>query len=164
MMVITLGTKSRSRLVGLHPDLLRVVERAAQMASAVDDFTVLEGVRSKEQMKINYGKGRTKEQLAAKGIGPSYARPNEAKVTWLNNPFASNHRVMADGYGHAVDLAPWPIDWNDSPRFERLAKLMLQAAAIEDVSIRWGRDWNQNGRYEEKGETDGPHFELVGYR
>lgn len=160
-MPITLGARSRSRLVGVHPDMVRVVLRAAELASPDLDFTVLEGVRSRAQMMVNYGKGRTAAQLAAKGIPANYAEPRAAKVTWLNNPFASNHRVMPDGFGHAVDLAPWPIDWNDSGRFEKLALLMFRAAAIEKVHIRWGRDWNENGRYEEKGETDGPHFELV---
>lgn len=160
-MAITLGTKSLSKLEGVHPDMARVVKRAAMLATPDLDFTVLEGVRSREQMMVNYGKGRTAAQLAAKGIPAKYAQPGAAKVTWLNNPFASNHRVQADGFGWAVDLAPWPIDWNDGKRFEALAELMFSAANLEKVHIRWGRDWNENGRYEEKGETDGPHFELV---
>lgn len=114
-------------------------------------------------MMVNYGKGRTAAQLQAKGIPAGYARPNDPKVTWLNNPFMSNHRIMPDGYGHAVDLAPWPIDWNNSRRFQTLAGVMMRAALDESVHIRWGKDWNENGKYEEKGETDGPHFELVGY-
>lgn len=160
-MTIILGERSRSKLVGVHPDMIRVVDRAALLAAPEEDFTVLEGVRTREGMMINYGKGRTAAQLAAKGIPAIYAQPSVGKVTWLNNPFLSNHRVQADGFGWAVDLAPWPIDWNDSARFLRLAKLMLRAAAIEKVHIRWGKDWDEDGRYEEKGETDGPHFELV---
>lgn len=160
-MSVLLEAKSRSRLEGVHPDLKRVVERAALLADASLDFTVLEGVRSREQMMVNYGKGRTAAQLAAKGIPAKFAQPGAAKVTWLNDPFASNHRVQKDGFGWAVDLAPWPIDWSDGRRFEKLALLMFRAAAIEKVHIRWGRDWDEDGRYEEKGETDGPHFELV---
>jgi peptidoglycan LD-endopeptidase CwlK len=160
-MAITLGSRSLARLEGVHPDLVRVVKRAAALATASLDFTVLEGVRSREQMMVNYGKGRNVAQLAAKGIPAKYAKPGERKVTWLNNPFNSNHRVMEDGFGHAVDLAPWPIDWEDSKRFEQLAELMFEAAQIEKVRVRWGRDWDEDGRYEEKGETDGPHFELV---
>lgn len=159
--MITLGTKSLSRLEGVHPNLVAVVKRAAELAPPELDFTVLEGVRSREQMMINYGKGRTPAQLATKGVPAKYAQPGEKKVTWLNDPFNSNHRVQDDGFGHAVDLAPWPIDWNDSKRFEQLRDLMFLAAKERGVPIRWGRDWNNNGRYEEKGETDGPHFELV---
>lgn len=160
-MPIVLGQQSRSRLVGVRPDLVRVVMRAAELASSDLDFIVLEGVRSREQMMVNYGKGRTVAQLAAKNIPAKYAQPALGKVTWLNNPFLSNHRVQADGFGWAVDLAPWPIDWNNGARFQRLALLMFKAAGIERVHIRWGRDWDEDGRYEEKGETDGPHFEVV---
>jgi peptidoglycan L-alanyl-D-glutamate endopeptidase CwlK len=160
-MPIKFSTRSENALVGVHPDLVRVFRRAATMATPEQDFVLLEGVRAIEQMKINYGKGRTSAQIGVHGIPASYARPKERKVTWLNNPFASNHRKMKDGYGHAIDAAPWPIDWNNRARFETLAELILAAAKAEGVRVRWGRDWDEDGRYEEKGETDGPHFELV---
>lgn len=159
--MITLGTKSRERLVGVHPKLVAVVEAVAAAAPPELDFTVLEGVRSKKQMCVNYGKGRTAAQCISKGVPANYAQPAANKVTWLNDPFMSNHRVQADGFGHAVDLAPWPIDWNDKARFQALAELVLATAKKQKVHIRWGRDWDEDGRYEEKGETDGPHFELV---
>lgn len=159
-MAITLGQRSLSRLDGVHPDLVRVVLKAAALATPEEDFTVLEGLRSREQMMINYGKGRTAAQLAAKGIPASYAKPGEAKVTWLANPFNSKHAKQADGFGHAVDLAPFPIDWNNLARFDRLAKLVLRAAKIEGVGVRWGGDWDADGKPRERGETDSPHFEL----
>lgn len=161
-MAIVLGEKSLARLEGVDPRLVRVVKRAASMADPSLDFTVLEGVRSAEQCKINYGKGRTEAQCRAKGIEGKYAQPALAKVTWLNDPFNSRHcKSKSTGYGEAVDLAPWPIDWNNLGRFEKLALLMLRAASIEGVKIRWGADWDQDGRPREKGETDSPHFELV---
>lgn len=160
-MAITLGQRSLSRLDGVHPDLVRVVKRAAIMATADEDFTVLEGIRSKEQMCINYGKGRTTAQCEAKGVPGKYAKPKVAKVTWLSDPFNSNHRRRADGYGRAVDLAPFPIDWNDHARFDRLANLMFRAASIEGVAIRWGADWDRDGKARERGESDSPHFELA---
>lgn len=161
-MSITLGSRSLLKLKGVHPDLVRVAHRAAAMATAEEDFFILEGVRSREQMMVNYGQGRTPEQLKAKGIPAGYAVPGAPKVTWLKDPFNSNHRKMpSDGYGHAIDAMPWPLDWNNKPRLTSMAELMMAAAAHEGVRIRWGRDWNMNGRYEERGETDGPHFELV---
>jgi hypothetical protein len=158
--VITLSKLSLSRLDGLNPDLRRVVIEAAATAPPDLDFTVLEGVRSVESMYANYGKGRTAAQCAAKGVPAKYAQPGAAKVTWLNNPLMSNHRMMPGG-GRAVDLAPWPIDWNARGRFQRLAEHMLATAKRLGVHIRWGKDWDEDGKYEEKGETDGPHFELV---
>lgn len=160
-MAITLGQRSLSRLEGVHPDLVRVVKRAAAMARTDEDFTVLEGVRSVGQMYINYGKGRTAAQCQAKGVPAKYARPAEAKVTWLNDPLMSNHRKRSDGYGRAVDLAPYPIDWNNIARFDKLANLMFRAAAIEGVRIRWGADWDADGQPRERGESDSPHFELA---
>ncbi|MFD1952109.1 M15 family metallopeptidase [Sphingomonas arantia] len=160
-MSITLGARSVARLAGVHPDLARVVKRAALMARSTEDFTVLEGVRSDQDAYANWGKGRTAAQLAAKGIPTSYAQPKLAKVTWLSNPLSTKHRKQKDGYGHAVDLAPYPIDWNDYDRFDQMAKLVMAAAEVEGVEIRWGADWDGDGKPREKGETDSPHFELA---
>lgn len=151
-MAITLGERSLSRLIGVHPDLVRVVHRAATLAKPIDDFTVLEGVRSKEQMWINWGKGRTVAQCAAKGIPAQYVKPGENKVTWLTDPLMSNHRKRDDGFGRAVDLAPFPIDWNNIPRFRVLMTLMEAAADLEDVTISAGGRWRK---------ADWPHFELA---
>jgi peptidoglycan L-alanyl-D-glutamate endopeptidase CwlK len=151
--VIKLGWRSLDRLQGVHPDLVRVVQRAALLAEPDQDFTVLEGLRSKEGMCTNWGKGRTADECIAHGVPALYARPAEKKVTWLSNPFASNHGAKADGYGHAVDLAPFPIDWGDLARFKALGALMLSAAHQEGVKIGWGGNWLKS--------KDWPHFELV---
>jgi len=161
-MSIILGARSLARLAGVHPDLVRVVKRAAAMArDVIEDFTVLEGVRSDEQAYINFGKGRTVTQLAAAKVPTKYAAPHLPKVTWLANPLNTKHRRQADGHGHAVDLAPYPIDWSDLARFDRMAKLVMAAAAVEGVAIRWGADWDRDGKPREKGESDSPHFELA---
>lgn len=136
----------------IHPDLMRVVKKAAEIAEPHEDFMVIEGVRTKEGMMINYGKGRTAAQLAKFGIPASYARPSARRVTWLNNPFMSNHRKHDDGYGHAVDLAPYPLNWNDLAGFKELADLMKRAAKLEGVAINCGADWSKK---------DWPHFELA---
>lgn len=75
-----LGSKSRSKLQGVHPHLVMVVERAIEISE--QDFTVLEGLRSKERQQELYNTGKSKT---------------------LN----SRHLT-----GHAVDLAPWPISWD----------------------------------------------------
>jgi peptidoglycan LD-endopeptidase CwlK len=159
--MITLGARSKARADTCKPKLRDVIYEAARTAPPELDFTVLEGVRSRENMMVNYGKGRTAAQVVAKGIPAHYAKPNERKVTWLNNPFASAHAADKDGLSKAVDLAPWPIDWNNSKRFTALAEHVLATAERLGIKLRWGRDWDMDGKYEEKGETDGPHFELV---
>ena len=74
-MAIILGQRSLAQTKDLHPDLLRVINRAASMARPEEDFTVLEVVRTVEQMYINYGKGRTAAQCQAKGVPARCAQP-----------------------------------------------------------------------------------------
>ena len=86
------------------------------------DFSVIEGLRSAE---------RQRHLL------------DEGKSTTMN----SRHIT-----GHAVDMVPYPVDWNDLERFEIMAKAMKEAADELSVSIVWGGDW--------KSFYDAPHFEL----
>lgn len=137
----SLGATSRARLKGVHPQLVRVVERAVELTTV--DFMVLEGVRTPQRQRELYAQGRTK--------------PGKV-VTWT---LTSNHFVKADGFGHAVDLCPWPVDWNDLKKFDAIAKAMFAAAAELGVRIRWGADWDRDGKPRERGETDSPHFELA---
>lgn len=95
------------------------------------DITVLEGIRTLERQK----------ELVAK----------KASKT-LN----SKHLT-----GNAIDLAPYPIDWNDKSRFNEMAKHVLAAATELGIHIRWGGDWNMNGDWKDEKFYDGPHFELI---
>ncbi len=150
-MAYVLGANSRAKLEGVHPDLIRVVERAIALSRV--DFRVIEGVRTPERQRKLYAQGRT-------APGP--------KVTWTLN---SNHFVKpATGFGHAVDLLPAPYDWKlEDPKstpavddsFALVAAAMYQAAAELGVRIRWGANWDGDGQWREKGETDNPHFELA---
>lgn len=148
-----LSSTSLEKLSGVDPKLVNVVKRAIELTEV--DFRVLEGVRSKEQAYINYGKGRTAAELSAKGVPVKYAKPKESKVTWLNNPLGSKHIS-----GKAVDLVPLPVDWNNLKAFDMVASAMFKAAKELGVKISWGADWNSNGVYREKGESDSPHFEI----
>jgi peptidoglycan L-alanyl-D-glutamate endopeptidase CwlK len=38
---------------------------------------------------------------------------------------------------------------------------MFAAAKELGVPIRWGADWERDGKPRERGVTDSPHFELV---
>ena len=136
-----LSKLSLSRLEGVEPRLVAVVKRAIEISS--QDFMVLEGVRTPARQKELYAQGRTK--------------PGN-KVTWTLN---SNHFKKADGFGHAVDLVPFPVDWNTLSKFDAVSKAMFAAAKELGVNLRWGRDWNQNKRPGERGESDSPHFEIV---
>lgn len=152
-MAFNLSQKSLDRMNGVDERLQRIVKRAIQLTK--QDFMVLEGVRTRQQCMVNYGNGRTIAQCVAKGVPAQYSNPGAAKVTWLNDPFASKHVS-----GKAVDLVPYPVDWNDLKKFDAIAQAMLQASKELGIPIRWGADWNRNGKPRERGESDSPHFEI----
>lgn len=132
-MAFGLSARSLAALEGVHPDLVRVVKRAITLTP--QDFLVTEGVRTPQRQRELYAQGRSK--------------PGK-KVTWT---LVSNHFKKADGYGHAVDLCPYPVDWSDTKKFAVIANAMKQAARVEGVPVVWGGDWRTN--------KDSPHFELA---
>ena len=139
-----LSQRSLNSLNGVDPNLVKVVKRAIEITE--QDFIVIEGLRTREQTMINYGKGRTAEELAVHGIPASYAKPKEAKVTWLNDPFASNHTK-----GKAVDIVPAPVTWDDLNKFKLINEAMQKAAQELGVSLDWGGLWKNK---------DYPHWEI----
>jgi peptidoglycan L-alanyl-D-glutamate endopeptidase CwlK len=110
-MSIVLGPRSIARLTDVHPDLVRVVHRAAAMSDL--DFTVLEGRRTLARQK----------QLMAQGA-----------TRTLNSRHLTGHAVdLAPMIGGTVS---W--DW---PLYHRLAKIVKAAAAAENVPLTWGGSW-----------------------
>ena len=57
-MAFALGVASRRELVGVHPDLVRVVERAIEITRC--DFTVHDGIRTVEEQKRHVANGFSK--------------------------------------------------------------------------------------------------------
>lgn len=132
--------RSLDNLKGIHPDLVKVIYRA--MGLSIMDFTVTDGVRTLAQQKKLYDQGRNGNP------GPI--------VTWT---MESNHLPKADGYGHAVDMAPYPIDYNNTESFTSLARLMREAALQEGIRTVWGCIWDRclNDL------SDNLHAEIEGY-
>ena len=62
----------------------------------------------------------------------------------------------------AIDIAPYPIDWNDLGRFQYLAGFVLAIAEMNDIKLRWGFDWDMDGDFRDQKFYDAPHFELIG--
>lgn len=139
-----LSERSLNNLKGVDERLVKIVKRAIQITD--QDFIVIEGLRTREQMMINYGKGRSVAELAKHGIPASYAKPKEAEVTWLKNPFASNHAK-----GLAVDIVPNPVDWSDISKFKKINEAMQAAAKELGIKLSYGGDWTKK---------DYPHWEL----
>ena len=61
----------------------------------------------------------------------------------------------------AVDIAPYPIDWEDTERFIQLSGAILQIAKQNGLDLRWGGDWNRDGRMTDESFRDLLHFEMV---
>lgn len=62
----------------------------------------------------------------------------------------------------AADVMPYPIDWNDRERIVNFAGFVLGVAASKGIKLRWGGDWNQDGKSKDEKFFDGPHFEIIG--
>lgn len=150
-MSFNFGNKSNERLASVKPQLAAVVRRALELTT--QDFFVLEGRRTKKAQQEYFGAGRTAAELKAAGVDPSLARPSERQKTWTLN---SKHLT-----GDAVDVCPWPVDWDTLSKFDAIAKAMFAAAKELKTPIRWGHDWDRDGIVRERGESDGPHFELL---
>lgn len=61
----------------------------------------------------------------------------------------------------AVDIAPYPVDWNDKERFYILAGIMIAIAHSKGVKLRWGGDWNMNWNLKDNKFNDLGHFEIL---
>ena len=123
------------KLHGVHPDLVKVVERAETLCS--QPFVVFEGCRTVERERT----------LIARGMSA------------LKSPFLCRHVPTRDPVhglvSHAVDLVPlnahgqpaW--DWKLIPP---IARAMKTAASMEHVTLEWGGDWRTL--------KDGVHYQL----
>jgi len=60
----------------------------------------------------------------------------------------------------AVDVAPYPIDWEDTHRFYYFAGIVKGIAHCLDISIRWGGDWDGGTQVSDQKFNDLVHFEL----
>ena len=125
------GTSSRKKLDTCDDSLIAVCELVIETY----DFTVLEGSRSNERQDELFRQGKSK------------LRGGQSK---------HNGDISL-----AVDIAPYPIDWEDTRRFYFLAGLMFQASFDLGVKIRFGGDWNQNFDFSDQTFFDLPHYELV---
>jgi peptidoglycan L-alanyl-D-glutamate endopeptidase CwlK len=60
----------------------------------------------------------------------------------------------------AVDVAPYPIDWNDRERFTYFAGYVIGIAYQMGLKIRWGGDWDMDTQVKDNNFDDLPHFEI----
>jgi len=122
--------RSKERLFTCHPDIIRVMKEVIKGV----DCTILEGHRHKEKQDDVYQQGLS-------------------QVMWPNSKHNQEPSL-------AVDVAPYPIDWNDTNRFYYFGGYVLGVADQLGINLRWGGDWDQDNDLSDQHFMDLVHFEL----
>lgn len=110
-MAFKLGLRSRMRLKGVNPDLIRVVELALKYSP--NDFTITEGLRTLERQKtlLAAGASRTLRSRHLTGHAIDFAVLVNGKVRW---------------------------DW---PLYPPVGDAFKRAGRELGIPIVWGGDW-----------------------
>lgn len=127
------GKTSKAKLATCHPDLQKICNEVIK----IYDFSVLEGRRTLAQQK-------------------KYFKEGKSKLDGVNKK--SKHQSRPS---RAIDIAPFPIDFNDTKRFYFLAGLVIAEANKLGIKIRWGGSWNGSFDFKQNKFNDLPHFELI---
>ena len=94
------------------------------------DVTIIEGLRTEKRQQELLEKGATKVK---------YSKHMEGK---------------------AVDVAPYPIDWNDRERFHYMGGMLRGIGQQLKINVRWGGDWDSDGEIKDNNFDDLVHVEL----
>lgn len=111
-----------------------LIELAYEMIKIVD-FTVLCGFRDKEKQEEAF-------------------RLNHTTKRW---PYSKHNKLPSP----AMDLAPYPIKWDELDRFAYFAGWVMSKAKEMGILIRWGGDWDGDFHIQDHRLIDMPHFELI---
>jgi len=110
-MSFRLSARSRDRLKGVHPDLVRVVERAIQLTGV--DFMITEGLRTPARQA----------ELVRAGASQT-----------LNSRHLTGHAVDVAAWVDGDVRWDWPL-------YPRIAAAFKQAARELNTPLTWGGDW-----------------------
>ena len=122
--------RTLKNLVGVHPDLIRVVNRARTLSPI--PFVVICGLRTLAQQRVLFKAGASKTM-------------NSRHLTGHAVDVCPTVDIDRDGKVETTEMFSWPLT-------VEVSKYFKQAAAIERVLIEWGGDW--------KNFPDGPHWQL----
>ena len=124
------GKTSKRRLATCHEDLQEIFNEAIKHF----DCSVICGHRGEE------------DQNKAVASGNS-------KAVWPKGRHNANP-------SNAVDVCPYPVDWDDLARFRYFAGFVLGVASQMGINIRWGGDWDSDTFTKDNKFNDLPQFEL----
>ena len=125
------GRKSKKQLSTCDERLQDVFNRVIEHI----DCSVLEGHRGEIRQNQLYEEGKT-------------------KVFFPNGRHNSSP-------SRAVDVVPYPIDWDDRERFTLFAGFVLGIAKSMNITLRWGGDWDQDWTVMDNRFDDFPLFEIM---
>lgn len=129
-MTFKFSDKSKEKLSTAHPKLQELFNEVIKHF----DCTVICGHRDKEDQNAAFDTGRS-------------------KLRWPKG----NHNALPS---NALDVAPFPIDWNNSKRFYYFAGFVMGLAKKMDIDIRYGGDWDCDNDLDDQRFNDLVHFEL----
>lgn len=118
----TFSRSSKEKLATCHPDLQRLMNEVIKTT----DIIILCGHRGEVEQNAAFAN-------------------HTSQLKWPKG----KHNSMPS---KAVDVAPWPLDWDNEPAFCDLAVLIKRVASEIGVSVEWGGDW--------KTFVDLPHYQL----
>ena len=124
------SNKSKERLASCYERLQDVFNEVIKYV----DCSILEGHRSKERQNKLYDENRT-------------------KVKYPNGRHNSSP-------SKAVDVTPYPVDWEDRERQTLFAGFVLGLARNMGIRLRWGGDWDMDFQVMDNRFDDFPHFEV----
>ena len=126
------GKKSRDRLATCDKRLQDISNEVVKYF----DCTVLCGHRNEQDQNEAVAKGNS-------------------KATFPNGRHNSYPSL-------AIDIAPYPVNWDDTERFTLLAGFFLGMGKMmyPDVNIIWGNDWDGDFDTKDTKFRDYPHFEI----
>lgn len=131
--------RSLDNLSRVHGDMRKVSDRA--LAKSKIDFTVIEGVRTRERQQMLVRTGASKTMNSRHLAHPKDGLSRAIDV-WPIDPLTGK---LAKSGTRADDRRLWEL-------YHQLAPAFKDAAEELGIPIVWGGDW--------KSFPDGPHFEL----
>ena len=127
----TFGKTSTANLATCHTDLQRLANEVIKHV----DHSVTCGHRGQVDQDKAFAEGKSK----------------------LEFPKGEHNKLPSN----AIDVAPYPLNWNDAEAFTLLAGVYFGVAKMMGIKIRLGADWDGDFNILEHSFKDRPHIELV---
>lgn len=122
---------SKSRLKTCHLDLQRLFNEVIKYW----DCTIIEGYRGPEEQHEAFINGKS-------------------KLDW---PKGKHNKLPS----LAVDVMPFPVDFKDIHRIYCFSGFVLGIAAVMNIKVRWGGDWDRDTEVKDNTFNDLVHFEVI---